>query len=128
MNHILVIDDEDSILTMVCNFLKGAGYHVFSAHDGKQALQFFETNPIDLIITDIFMPEKDGLEVIITMRNKHPDVPVIAITGGAYLGILHVAQRIGAVCTLEKPFKLEDLLAAIRRYLPAGHPAADRSA
>ncbi len=121
MQHILVIDDEPALRTLLRNYLESEGYSVCMAQDGQQALRLFEEYRADLIITDIFMPEQDGLEVIATMRQRRPGLPIIAISGGGRMDkrdVLHIAKSLGAKCVMPKPLELEDLLAAIRQYLP----------
>jgi len=125
MQHILVIDDEPALRTLLRNYLESEGYSVCIAQDGQQALRLFEEYHADLIITDIFMPEQDGLEVITTMRQRRPGLPIIAISGGGRMDkrdVLHIAKSLGAQCVMPKPLELADLLAAIRQYLPKQQP------
>jgi YesN/AraC family two-component response regulator len=82
MANILIIDDDQQILNMLSQILKRAGYGVVEALDGKQGLKLYRENPTDLIITDIIMPEKEGLETIMELQRDFPDVKIIAISGG----------------------------------------------
>jgi len=121
MYHLIVIDDEDSICNVLRCYLEDQGFNISVAHDGKQGLDLVEHDPPDLLITDVFMPEKDGVEVILAMRRKWPAVPIVVISGGSLLGIrdmLYTAKIIGAAHVLRKPFALEELLAAIHDLLP----------
>lgn len=120
MKHILVIDDEEPIRTLLRNVLEAEGYSVCMAQNGQQALRLFDKYHADLIITDVFMPEWDGLEVIAKMRLRRPELPVIAISGGGRMDkrdVLHIAQALGAACVMPKPIELDDLIAAIRGLL-----------
>ena len=125
MHHIIVIDDEDMICTLLRNYLEDRGYRVSVAHDGRQALDLFEQRQADLIITDIFMPEKDGLEVISALRKKRPEIPIIAMSGGNPTNkqdVLHIAKSLGAARIMDKPIELRELLATIHALLPPVSP------
>jgi len=114
MARILVIDDDPNIRALLYDALLTAGHTVLLAEDGGAGLKLQARSPADLVITDIYMPDKEGLEVIRTLRTYRPRVPVIAISGRPYLmSALFLAQRLGAVHTLEKPFGARELLAAV---------------
>jgi DNA-binding response OmpR family regulator len=118
--RILIIDDEDQPRRMLQQVLIRAGYEVVEARDGNQGLQLFRVSQTDLIITDILMPEKEGLETIIDLRREFPAVKIIAISGGGRTGnlnFLEVAKRLGAQRTLQKPFELQEMLIAVRELL-----------
>jgi DNA-binding response OmpR family regulator len=118
--RILIIDDEDQPRRMLQQVLIRAGYEVIEARDGNQGLQLFRASPTDLIITDILMPEKEGLETIIDLRREFPAIKIIAISGGGRTGnlnFLEVAKRLGAQRTLQKPFELQEMIAAVRELL-----------
>lgn len=120
MKRILVIDDDEKIRTVFSRFLGRYGYAVDCAADGKKGLDQLEAEPPDLVITDIMMPEADGLEVVLSMRGKHPDIPVIAISGGMHsapLDFLPMVKKFGAVKVFYKPVELEKLLEGIRELL-----------
>ena len=121
MVRILIIDDEDQPRRMLQQVLTRAGYEVIEARNGNEGLQYFRARPTDLIITDILMPEKEGLETIIDIRREFPAVKIIAISGGGRTGnlnFLEVAKRLGAQHTLQKPFELQEMLGAVRDLLP----------
>ena len=123
MKRILVIDDDEMIRTVFERFLKGQGYAVDCAADGKEGLRLLEAEPPDLVITDIMMPDTDGLEVVLSMRKKHPGIPVVAISGGMTLSpmdFLPMVKKFGACKVLYKPIELEDLLAAVEEALGKG--------
>jgi CheY-like chemotaxis protein len=118
--RILIIDDEDQPRRMLQQVLIRVGYEVVEARDGNEGLQLFRASPTDLIITDILMPEKEGLETIIDLRREFPAVKIIAISGGGRTGnlnFLEVAKRLGAQRTLQKPFELQEMIAAVRELL-----------
>ncbi len=122
MKRILIIDDDEKIRIVFERFLKGQGYVVDSAEDGKVGLRLLEAETPDLVITDIMMPNTDGLEVVLSMREKCPDIPVIAISGGitvASMDFLPMVKKFGAVKVFYKPVKLDDLLEGVRELLGA---------
>ena len=118
MARILVIDDEPEVLVLVEQMLRSAGHDVVLAANGREALRRYREAPADLIITDLFMPELDGLEAIIALRREFAQLKIIAISGDiAAEAMLSVARRLGTVATLEKPFTTEQLLAAVEKAL-----------
>jgi two-component system, chemotaxis family, chemotaxis protein CheY len=117
---ILIIDDDDQPRHMLQQVLTRAGYEVIDARDGNEGLQRFRATPADVIITDILMPEKEGLETIIDLRREFPRAKIIAMSGGGRAGnlnFLDVASRLGAQRTLEKPFDLQAMLRAVSELL-----------
>jgi DNA-binding response OmpR family regulator len=121
--RILIIDDDDSIRTMLRLTLAHFGHTVIEARSGRDGLDLFRRGGADLVITDIVMPETDGLEVVMDLRRKHPAVKIIAISGGgrgSAADYLHTAELIGAAKVLAKPFSNEVLMAAIDELLPGG--------
>ena len=120
MARILIIDDDDIIRRMLSLMLTKAGYDVLDAADGKEGLKQFRENEIDLVITDLIMPEKEGIEMIMELKNDFPDVKIIAMSGGAQMGpegYLQLADALGAQRTLKKPIARDDLLGAIEEIL-----------
>ena len=116
MAKILVIDDEPSILLMIKKMLEKAGHEVEMALNGKEGMQIFENNKADLLITDIIMPEKEGLETIVEMRKKYPDLKIIAISGGGRIsadGYLPGAKLLGANMVSQKPLIQKEFLEAV---------------
>jgi CheY-like chemotaxis protein len=85
MASILIIDDEPEVLRVLKKVLEGAGHSVTEAADGKTALRWFAGRPTDLVVTDIYMPEMDGLEFLMRLREAFPETPVVAISGGGHL-------------------------------------------
>jgi CheY-like chemotaxis protein len=123
--RILVIDDEAAIRGMLRDMLEGEGHLIVEAPDGVVAMKQWrehQDQPFDLIITDILMPEKDGLEVIREIRRLSPQTKVIAISGGSpqvHVRFLDIANYLGAYRTIEKPFALNTLLDAVNDALGA---------
>ncbi|NOY36657.1 MAG: response regulator [Chlorobi bacterium] len=120
MARIIVIDDEPYILLMLKKMLEKEGHEVEMATNGVEGSELFEQNPADLIITDIVMPEKEGLETIMDLRVKNPQLKIIAISGGGRVDsreYLNSAQLLGANKTIQKPFKKDEIIQAVRELL-----------
>jgi len=120
MPNILIIDDDNQFRTMLRKMVERNGYEVIEASDGKEGIELYRKNPTDLIITDLIMPEKDGIETIQELKKDFPDIKIIAISGGGRLGpqdYLHLAKMLGAQRTLTKPIELDELLKAIEELL-----------
>jgi CheY-like chemotaxis protein len=112
----LVIDDDELVRTTIASILASVGYDVIEASDGQQGLQLFHRHAVDLVITDILMPSKEGIETIVEIRQRNREVRIIAISGGGNFGtgsVLHAARRLGADEVLSKPFSKEELLAKV---------------
>lgn len=118
MKRILVIDDEDQVRSMLRMTLEDAGYEVEEAPDGEIGLGIFRKKPTDLIITDILMPEKEGIETILELRRDFPDTKIIAISGGGRFKspntFLTMAEHFGADRSFVKPIAHKELLAAVK--------------
>jgi len=116
MAKILVIDDDPSILTMLKKMLEREGYEVDTACNGSEGLDKIEDSPPDLLITDIVMPEKEGMELIFHLRRKKPELKIIAISGGGrfnYEGYLTSAKYLGADLTFQKPLSHKEFVQAV---------------
>ncbi|RCK81368.1 MAG: response regulator [Candidatus Ozemobacter sibiricus] len=119
--NILVIEDDVQVKLMLRMALEKKGFTVFEAGDGIQGLDLVERQPIDLVITDIFMPNEDGMIAISRLKKDWPQIKILAISGGAPGGsfdFLPVAQALGADEILHKPFSTEELFACLTRLLP----------
>ncbi len=120
MARILIIDDEDELRSMLRQMLEQAGHEITEAVNGAEGIQLYEQDTHDLIITDIIMPEKEGVETIIALRRADPDLPIIAISGGGRLeatDFLTMTKKLGARRTLSKPFRRDQLLEAVDECL-----------
>jgi len=120
MARILIIDDEPNMRSMLRRMLHQAGHQVNEAGNGAEGIDSYERDPPDLVITDILMPKKEGIETIIALHRADPDLPIIAISGGARTGgkdFLSSAEKLGACHTLAKPFRGEQLLSAVSESL-----------
>ena len=116
------MDDNEGFRKPLCQTLERAGYEVLSAADGAAALRLFRQQPVDLVITDIIMPEKEGLETIMELRRIKPELKIIAISGGGRIGAedyLPLAEHLGAARTLAKPFSSAEIIEAVSGLLGA---------
>ncbi len=120
MAHILVIDDEVQIREVLRTVLERVGYVVSEAGDGIQGLRIYAQGGVDLVVTDIIMPQKGGIDTIMDLRRDFPDVKIIAISGGGMCGevsYLDMAIGVGADRAIGKPFVLDDFLAAVEELI-----------
>jgi DNA-binding response OmpR family regulator len=120
MPRILVIDDEQLLRSTVVMILTRAGFIVVEASDGQAGIAMFHKNPPDIVLTDIFMPNRDGIEIIKELKHSSPLTKIIAMTGGGKLRMMEIAsaaQVLGADYVLDKPFDSESLLTAINAVL-----------
>lgn len=121
MKTILVIDDEPEIREVLRAFLTRAGYQVILAEDGLECSAVFVAHHVDLVITDLLMPQQEGIETILQLRNDHPTTPIIAMSGGGRMAgtmdILHTAKLLGAVRTFSKPFNPMEMIEAVKLVL-----------
>lgn len=120
MAKILLIDDDEPLRAIMRDTLEHFGHVVVEARDGKEGLALFEQSKVDIVITDIVMPEKEGLEVLMELRKRPVPVKVIAISGGGSTGkveYLHIAKLMGAVAVLAKPFSATALMTIVNAQL-----------
>ncbi len=118
--HIVVIDDDAMVRTAVTRILEAEGFQVSLAGDGREGLKLMHSLQPRLVITDIIMPEMEGIETIREMRRERSDLKIMAISGGARMGnanFLDMAKTMGADAIMEKPFEPEDLVAKVRQLL-----------
>lgn len=123
MAAILVLDDNDLFRELAVETLRRAGHEVRSAPDGRHVVESLESSPVDLVITDLMMPNRDGVETIMALRQTHPQLPVIAISGDSSVSAalcLAIASRLGVGYTLKKPFAAATLLATVDKALGKG--------
>src|SRR3954470_11158057 len=125
MARILLIEDEKPMRDAIEKILIRAGHEARIAANGREGLASIPDAPPDLVITDIFMPEKDGIETIVALRKALKDVKIIAISGGgraSNFDFLKLAGQIGADAVLKKPIRMADLIACIDRLLKTAPP------
>jgi CheY-like chemotaxis protein len=125
--RILLIDDEAPVLHTLQLLLEESGYAVTVARNGKDGVTAFRTLRPDLVLTDIIMPDQEGIETIMQIRRDCPDARIIAMSGGGRIGnsdFLAIASALGANATIAKPFDIDDLLILVQRTL-AEPPAAE---
>jgi CheY-like chemotaxis protein len=125
MAHVLVIDDDVDVRWVIRRAVQADGHTVSEAGDGDEGLQRFAEQPPDLVITDILMPGREGIETIIELRRRRPELPILAISGGSRSTerdeVLESADLLGATRVLPKPFALDQLRAVVHGML-GGEP------
>lgn len=120
MAVILVVDDEPSLRETVRHMLERAGHHVIEAGDGARGLARYRERKPDLVITDILMPGKDGIEALREIHRLDPAARIVVMSGGrlaSNFDFLGIAERLGAAASVEKPFKASELLAVVDHVL-----------
>lgn len=120
MAKILIADDEPSVLEVMRRILAVDGHEVIEARDGEEAVRKIRTEQPALALIDLFMPRKEGLETIMQLRKNHPDLKIIAISGGNPthgMSFLDMAARLGAHRTMAKPFSMEEMRNTIAEVL-----------
>ena len=120
MARILVVDDEYQIRLSIRTVLKKAGYDVTEALDGEECVARFREHPFDLVVLDIMLPKKDGLEVIQDLVQEFPDVKIITISGAEQVGKVHLlpeSVQLGALRAVAKPFNPSFLLSVVQECL-----------
>jgi DNA-binding response OmpR family regulator len=127
MAKILVIDDDEQLRVVLHRLLTSAGHVVTTACDGVDGLKCFRADPADLVITDIVMPDQEGLETIMSLRREQRGLGIIAISGARANSVdcLKIAGLLGAGCTLAKPFTLQQLKDAIAKVLSRSNPPGE---
>ena len=120
MSRILIVDDDEVLRRMLCQVLVQAGYEVLAAVDGAAALELYRQQPVDLVITDLIMPHKEGIETILELRRLKPDQKILVMSGGGRIApavYLALARPLGAAMALAKPFASEEFLEAVAGLL-----------
>jgi len=128
MTRILLIEDNPLARASLEHALKSAGYEVSTATDGRQGVTVFRRMRQDLVVTDILMPEQEGVQTILELRRMEPTLPVLAISGGLRSDgpdLLKMVRHLGATETLQKPFDKKALLAAVQKCLSKGSVPPD---
>ena len=128
MAVIVVVDDDPTIQMIAAELLRQGDHAVVAASDGDEALRILAAMKVDLVVMDMLMPNKDGLETIIEARGLYPDLRILAISSGGRIGVgdlLRMARLFGANETYVKPLRLETFAATIDRMLAEAQPAVD---
>ncbi|MCK5673393.1 MAG: response regulator [Spirochaetales bacterium] len=121
MPTVMIVDDEELVRNMIYKSLNKTGYKVLTAENGKQAMGFVEKQKIDLIIADLVMPEKGGLELIMELARNYPDIKTIAISGKIPVeneSITGLAEEFGVKAVFSKPLEIFDLLKIVKSLVP----------
>ena len=119
-SRVLVIDDDPAMRGTMRRILEREGYDVREAGDGAEGLRVFQADPADVVVTDLIMPDKEGIETIMELREQWPDVRILAVSGGGVVGAdgqLADAEALGADASLGKPFTVEQLREAVAALL-----------
>lgn len=116
MPSVLVVDDNTNIRRSLRRYLERQGYSIVEADNGQMAMTHLAAQVFDVVISDVFMPNMNGFEFLMTIRGDHPDLQIIMMSGGGTLGsqsVLDAAAKLGAAFVLEKPFEMAELMAAL---------------
>ncbi|MGE4313880.1 MAG: response regulator [Pseudobdellovibrionaceae bacterium] len=116
--NVLLVDDDELVLGTLEDMLADLGHHVITANDGDKALKKLSEKSFDLLITDVIMPVKEGIETVSEVRRLYPGIKIIAMSGGGRTknyDFLNLALKIGANAALQKPFHAKDLREAIEK-------------
>jgi len=111
--RVLVIEDNGDMRNLLRLVLEDAGHDVLTATHGKEGLAYVNGHRVDVVVTDLFMPEMDGIEVIAALRQQFPGVRIVAMSGRPGVDYLPVARELGAAQILRKPFEMDELLSAV---------------
>lgn len=120
MAQVLIVDDDDQVRLMLRQMLERLGHEVREAESGDKALQIYRAEPSEVVMMDLIMPDKEGIETITEMRREFPDARIIAMSGGGRVGpdnYLELASKLGARWTLTKPFNVEQIKEAVEAVL-----------
>jgi YesN/AraC family two-component response regulator len=120
MAHILLVDDEPLVVEALSSAMISKGHRVVTATNGSEGMERFAEATFDLVITDIIMPDKEGIEMIMEMRRQAPNTRIVAISGGGRTGnveFLQMAKKLGAMTTLKKPIRLAELYTMLEQCL-----------
>lgn len=126
LHRVLVVDDDPLVRAAIGAFLRRAGYVVHEASDGRKALTFLSHRSVELVISDILMPDLDGIELVMRLNDRHPEIRVLAISGEGHLGpgpFLTMAEHLGAHRVLAKPFEPTVLLQVVEQMIGTANAA-----
>lgn len=118
--RVMIVDDDEPFRTVISRAMRARGFEVDEAADGEAALKAAKGAVLDVVVTDMLMPGRDGVELIVALKLLRPEVPLIAMSGRPSLGgldILGVAKTLGAAAVLQKPFSTDELADAVQALL-----------
>ncbi|ETW95744.1 MAG: hypothetical protein ETSY2_47630, partial [Candidatus Entotheonella gemina] len=121
--RILFVDDEPNLLNGLQRLLRPMReqWEMYFATNGREAMELMQDTPCEVVVTDLFMPEQEGLETIMALRLKHPDTKIVAISGGGYqskfVRVLDIATKLGANSTLQKPFSSQQMIHVLQEVI-----------
>jgi DNA-binding response OmpR family regulator len=120
MARVLIVEDDQALCSVLQQTLENVGHAVTIAESGRTAIRLLRKDPFDLVLTDLVLPDQDGIEIIMMLRKERPAMPILAMSGRLSNAPLYlaIAQKLGAKQTLSKPFTREQLLAAVTELLP----------
>ena len=124
MTRVLVVDDDARVRTTARALLEAADFEVVEAESGAAALRTLGSEAVDVVLTDIFMPDTDGIELIHTLHRQTPNLPLVAMSGGGFddgKDVLAVARLLGAEAIVQKPLTRQKIVGAIRRAIGTPH-------
>jgi DNA-binding NtrC family response regulator len=122
--RIMIVDDDASIRQTLQKLLSREGYEVIQAADGSEAVRLWRQRGGDLVITDLHMPQKDGIETIVELLSHSPGIRIIAMSGGGQtkrLDLLGNVALLGTILTIEKPFTIHEMMNTVSRALGSNH-------
>jgi hypothetical protein len=117
VRSILIVDDDEQIRRLLGRMLQGNGYKVFEAANGRQAIHRLHEKAVDLVFIDLVMPEQEGLETILSLRNEQPNLKIVAMSGAFGGKFLPIAEKLGADAALQKPLRVERVMETILKLL-----------
>lgn len=129
MKRVLIIDDNAAIGEMIGRMLEGGAFQCVTLLSGEDLVGLLQRNRFDLVITDILMPDIEGIEIIREVRRNFPELPIVAMSGGGHsigIDVLKSAQQLGARAVLPKPFTRKDLMAAVEQAFSGSSVRASR--
>ncbi len=121
--RILFVDDEPNLLHGLQRLMRPMREHweMYFATNGREAMELMQKTPCEVVVTDLFMPEQEGLETIMALRRYHPETKIVAISGGGYQGkfirALDIATKLGANSTLQKPFNSQQIIHVLQEVI-----------
>jgi CheY-like chemotaxis protein len=117
LHKILIVDDSQELLDVMCEYMETCGYTVHTTTESLDALRIIAAAEYDVIVSDIHMPEMDGLEMMARIKTKHPGLPVVLITGYSVSEARKIAMEKGADAFVEKPFHMKEILDVVANLL-----------